>query len=137
MSGTEQKVAEVGGAKVTINPSDQPAAKPAAAVKDFTVTDALGRTIRLKKPGPLANLDFAKAAGSDRLNVLYLAEVAHLKFVAAIDDQPVATPSTEGELRALYQRLGDEGNECAMRGVAEHFAGVIVAEQQGQELKNS
>lgn len=134
MSGTEQKTAEIGGAKVTINPSEQAAAKPAA--KDFTVTDALGRTIRLKKPGPLANLDFAKAAGSDKLNVLYLAEVAHLKFVAAIDDQPVATPSTEGELRALYMRLGDEGNECAMRGVAEHFAGVAVAEQQGQELKN-
>ncbi|WP_287496911.1 hypothetical protein [Pandoraea sp. CB10b_02] len=136
MSGTEH-TAQVGGAKVTINPSDQPAAKPAASAKDFTVTDALGRIIRLKKPGPLANLDFAKAAGSDRLNVLYLAEVAHLKFVAAIDDQPVATPSTEGELRALYMRLGDEGNECAMRGVAEHFAGVAVTEQQGQELKNS
>lgn len=136
MSGTEH-TAQVGGAKVTINPSDQPAAKPAASAKDFTVTDALGRTIRLKKPGPLANLDFAKAAGSDKLNVLYLAEVAHLKFVAAIDDQPVATPSTEGELRALYMRLGDEGNECAMHGVAEHFAGVAVAEQQGQELKNS
>ncbi|HHW4682572.1 MAG TPA: hypothetical protein ACQGQI_05185 [Xylella sp.] len=136
MSGTAQKSAEIGGAKVTLHTSGQPAATPAASTKDFTVTDALGRTIRLKKPGPLANLDFAKAAGSDTLNVLYLAEVAHLKFVAAIDEQPVATPSTEGELRALYMLLGEEGNECAMRGVAEHFAGVAVAEQQRQELKN-
>jgi hypothetical protein len=135
MSGTEQKVAAVGGAKVTINPSELATAKPAA--KDVTVTDSLGRSIRLKKPNPLANLDFAKAAGSDKLNLLYLAEVVHLKFVAAIDDQAVATPSTEGELRALYQRLGEEGNEAAMRGVAEVFGGAAAAQGNEAELKNS
>lgn len=134
MSGTEQKTAEIGGAKVTINPSEQVVK---AASKDVTVTDSLGRVIRLKKPNPLANLDFAKAAGSEKLNVLYLAEVAHLKFVAAIDDQPVATPSTEGELRALYQRLGEEGNEAAMNGVATNFAGAAVAQNNEAELKNS
>jgi tetrahydromethanopterin S-methyltransferase subunit H len=132
MSGTEQKVAEVGGAKVTINPSEQIVK---AATKEASVTDSLGRVIRLKKPTPLANLDFAKAAGSDRLNVLYLAEVAHLKFVAAIDDQPVATPSTEGELRALYQRLGDEGNEAAVVGVSENFMGTAASDGERDEIK--
>lgn len=57
--------------------------------------------------------------------------------MAAIDDQPVATPSTEGELRALYQRLGEEGNEAAMQGVAENFAGAVVAQNNEAELKNS
>ncbi|WP_045736804.1 hypothetical protein [Xanthomonas sp. MUS 060] len=134
MSGTEKKSVEIGGAKVTINPSEQIVK---AASKDVTVTDSLGRTIRLKKPNPLANLDFAKAAGSERVNMLYLAEVAHLKFVAAIDDQPVATPSTEGELRALYLRLGDEGNEAAMNGIAANFVSAAVAQSSEDELKNS
>ncbi len=135
MPEIEQMTAAVGGATVTINPSNLPVSKPAP--KDLTVTDALGRAIRLKKPNPLANLDFAKAAGGDKLNLLYLAEVAHLKFVAAIDDQPVATPSTEGELRALYQRLGEEGNDAAMRGITEHFLGSAAAKGQEAELKNS
>jgi hypothetical protein len=111
--------------------------KQPAKAKEISVTDALGRVIRLKKPGPLANLDFAKAAGGRELNVLYLAEVMHLKFVAAIDDQPVVMPSTEGELRALYLRLGDEGNEVVMKGVADHFLSDSAANSQEAELKNS
>lgn len=117
---------------VTISPSEQLVKAAAAETK---VTDALGREITIRKPNPLANLDFAKAAGSDQLNVLYLAEVAHLKFVAAIDGEAVITPRTEIQLRALYQRLGDEGNEAAQRAVAETFG----ATQQDKELeiKNS
>lgn len=95
-----------------------------AAAKSVDVTDALGRVISLRKPSPLANLDFAKAAGSGNggeANQVYLAEVYHLKFVAAIDGIPVVTPGSEGELRALYAQLGDEGNEAAQRGVYENF----------------
>lgn len=95
-----------------------------AAAKSFDVTDELGRVITLKKPSPLANLDFAKAAGSGNggeANQFYIAEVFHLKFVAAIDGTPVVTPGSEGELRALYTQLGDEGNEAAQRGVYENF----------------
>lgn len=97
-----------------------------AAAKSVDVTDALGRVISLRKPSPLANLDFAKAAGSGsgnggEANQVYLAEVYHLKFVAAIDGNPVVTPGSEGELRALYAQLGDEGNEAAQRGVYENF----------------
>ncbi len=95
-----------------------------AAAKSVDVTDALGRVISLRKPSPLANLDFAKAAGSGNggeANQVYLAEVYHLKFVAAIDGNPVVTPGSEGELRALYAQLGDEGNEAAQRGVYEYF----------------
>jgi len=134
MSGTEQSTVAIGGARVTFNPSEQLIKSSALEV---TVTDTLGRHIRLKKPNPLANLDFAKAAGSETLNLLYLAEVAHLKFVAAIDEVPVATPSTESELRALYQRLGEEGNEAAQQGVAEHFTSVTVAQNIEADLKNS
>lgn len=127
----EQKTLAVGGATVTLSPSDKIIQ---AGNKTATVTDELGRVIVLKKPDPLSNLDFAKAAGSDRLNVLYLAEVAHLKYVASLDGAPVPTPGSEGELRALYLRLGDEGNAAAQKGVSE-----MLSEQQSEEgdLKNS
>jgi len=117
---------------VTLTPSAQIIK---ASAKEVVVDDALGRKITLRKPNPLANLDFAKAAGSSELNVLYLAEVAHLKFVAAIDGDSVPTPSTEPQLRALYQRLGDEGNEAAQRGVAANFSGQAPAVEA--EVKNS
>lgn len=134
MSNIEPKTTEVGGVKVTLKAPESPMNSPA---KESSVTDSLGRVIRLKKPRVLANLDFAKAAGGDRLNVLYLAEVAHLKYVAAIDDRPIATPSTEAELRALYEQLGDEGNEAAMHGAAQFLSGDAGAQAQEAELKNS
>lgn len=116
---------------VTITPSQQIIK---AAAKEVVVDDALGRKITLRKPNPLGNLDFAKAAGGSEINMLYLAEVAHLKFVSAIDGDPVLTPSTEAQLRALYQRLGEEGNEAAQRGVAASFIQTAAPEA---ELKNS
>lgn len=131
------KEMQTGGATVKIDttPSEQIVK---AAAKTFEVTDELGRTITLKKPSPLANLDFAKAAGSGsggEVNQVYLAEVYHLKFVAAIDGAPIITPGTEGELRALYSRMGDEGNEAAQAGVYKHF---MEADAAGQgALKNS
>ena len=123
--------------KVTIN-EDTPSTKlVAAAAKSVDVTDALGRTITLKKPNPLAKLDFAKAAGGPEVNQLYLAEVAHLQFVSAIDGEVVATPATDGELRALYARLGDEGNEAAQMGVFNHFMCTATREIAEEAVKNS
>lgn len=80
---------------VTITPIKPSEQLIKSAVKEVVVDDALGRKITLRKPGPLANLDFAKAAGGSELNMLYLAEVAHLKFVSAIDGEPVPTPASK------------------------------------------
>ena len=106
----------------------------AAGRKSFDVVDELGRVITLKKPAPLARLDFAKAAGAAQINQLYLAEVMHLPFVSAIDGAAVVTPGTDGELRALYARLGDEGNEAAQAGVIENFLSAPVNAED--EIKN-
>lgn len=127
-----ENVKKVGNVKVELKPSEQVVK---SAAKDFEVTDSLGRVITLKKPNPLANLDFAKAAGSDKLNVIYLSEVFHLKFVCAIDGSPVPCPSTEGELRALYQRLGDEGNVACQEGVAKLFGGQEASSSEAEEVK--
>ncbi len=123
--------------RVTINAADDsPAARlVAAACKPVDVADALGRKITLRKPAPLDRLDFAKAAGGAEINQLYLAEVMHLPYVAAIDGVAVATPASDGELRALYARLGDDGNDAAQSGVLEHFLPAPAAEAEAA-LKN-
>ncbi len=109
----------------------------AAANRAVEVVSAEGRAITLKKPAPLARLDFAKAAGGAEINQLYLAEVMHLPYVAAIDGVAVATPGNDGELRALYARLGDDGNDAAQLGVLEHFMPTPVADAEAEaELKN-
>lgn len=114
--------------KVTLTEAAEPAPSEttkrlASSRKSVDVTDDLGRVITLKKPNPLAKLDFTKAAGGPEVNQLYLVEVAHLQFISAIDGEPVVTPASDGELRALYARLGDEGNEAAQLGVFQHFMG--------------
>jgi hypothetical protein len=123
--------------RVTVNAADDsPAARlVAAASQPVDVVDAAGRTITLRKPAPLARLDFAKAAGGAEINQLYLAEVMHLPYVAAIDGAIVVTPASEGELRALYARLGDDGNEAAQLAVLEHFLPPPPAEAEAA-LKN-
>lgn len=120
--------------KIEILPSEQ-IVKAAAAPVD--VTDDQGRIITLRKPAPLANLDFAKAAGGAEINQLYLAEVAHLKYVGAIDGDIVPTPSTEPQLRALYVRLGESGNAAAQRGVFEHFFSQANGATAEEAVKNS
>ena len=105
-----------------------------ASAKEVSVTDALGRELVIRKPKPLANLDFKRALGPNHTNTLYLVEVSHLPYVASIDGVAVAVPTTDGELRALYARLGDEGNEAAQKAVIDTF----YSQQEGDgELKNS
>lgn len=135
----DDKELETGGVKVkvkaTASTEGTASAKFKATAAAIEVTDSLGRTIKVKKPSPLGNLDFAKAAGSDKINVLYLSEVSHLKYVCEIDGVQVLTPRTDGELRALYQRLGEDGNAAAMAAVIEHFYNAQSNEEE--ELKNS
>jgi len=122
-------------AKVTMRDGATPSEKIIkAAAATISVTDADGRVIVIGKPRPLDNLDFAKAAGGDKLNLIYLAEVAHLKFVRQIDGDTVSTPSNELQLRALYQRLGDNGNEAVQMAVAENF---MPKGMEESDLKNS
>ena len=116
---------------------DGPAAVVAAPIGKIVVTDALGRAIVIKKPKPLDALDFKIALGTNHTNTLYLVEVSHLPYVCEIDGEPVSVPRTERELRALYQRLGDEGNEAAQKAVIETFYSAAVRTAEDQAVKNS
>ena len=108
-------------------PSEAVIRKSSARIE---VVDSEGRRIGLRKPRPLETLDFTRAAGGERMNLLYLYEVAHLKYVADIDGDHVSVPATELQLRALYQRLGDEGNILVRLAAAEHFGGLQVEENR-------
>lgn len=106
-----------------------------SSAKEVEIIDELGRIIKLKKPSPLANLDFKKALGNNHQNVLYLVEVIPLAYVVSIDGDMVPTPSTNAEIRALYQRLDEEGNSAVQKAVAEAF--FEQPKEDEAELKNS
>lgn len=112
-------------------------AVPAAPPGKVVLTDSLGRAITIKKPKPLDALDFKIALGSNHTNTLYLVEVSHLPYVCDIDGDPVSVPRTERELRALYQRLGDEGNEAAQKAVIEAYFSEAVKAAEAETVKNS
>nr|DAF77209.1 MAG TPA: hypothetical protein [Caudoviricetes sp.] len=95
--------------QVTITPSEQIIKE---AAKEIKVTDARGREITLRKPGPLNKLRFFEAMGESSINPLWAGVVAQLMFVSAIDGEAVLTPSSKREIEALYQRLDEEGLEA-------------------------
>lgn len=121
--------------KLTID--ENASAQLLAAKKDYTVTDALGRVIGIRKPKALDSLDFKMALGNNHANTVWLVSVSHLPYVYDIDGEPVITPRTESELRHLYKKLDDEGNEAVQKFVIEHFFSDTAKAEEETELKNS
>lgn len=110
-----------GGTTVTIETPSAQIIK--AAAKTFEVTDELGRTIALKKPGVLAQYRLVEAMGNLAQNQAYMGMILPLIFITAIDGAPVATPGSKAEAEALIMRLDEEGIQAVMTAVQEHFAG--------------
>lgn len=110
-------------AKLTVNPSptEQVIAKASAEV---TVTDARGRTIRLKKPGVLAQYRLIEILGESAKNEVYVGMVLPLIYVCEIDGDQVAQPNTKREVDVLIQRLDEDGIAAVMNGVQSHFGSV-------------
>ena len=118
---------------VTIN--DTPSSQIiAAAIKEAETTDAAGRTIKLRKPGVLAQYRLIEAVGDSAKNEVYMAMVMPLLFVVNIDGEDVEPIARKSELEALIQRLGDDGVSCVMKSMSEHF-GAIDPEAQKEQLK--
>lgn len=109
-------------ARVTLTDGETPSAKlVAAAAKSVDVTDALGRTIVLRKPDVLAQFRMVEALGDSARNQVYMGMVLPLLFVASIDGEAVATPDTKAEVEALIKRLDEAGIQAVMEGVQAHF----------------
>ncbi|GGY07106.1 hypothetical protein [Paludibacterium paludis] len=114
-------------AKVTVKHSAAQAAAPAASLqarldRTVEVTDALGRTLTLKKPGVLDQLHLIETLGATAKNDMYLNIVVPILYVVAIDGDTVYKPASKRELEAIVQRLDEDGLQAVAKGVEEHFA---------------
>ncbi|MFO0906775.1 MAG: hypothetical protein U0835_00145 [Isosphaeraceae bacterium] len=106
-----------------------------AANQVETLQDARGRTIGVKKMGPLDRLKLFEVIGPENSkNEQYVGYAALAFLVASIDGDAVARPSSKLQLEALVQRLDDDG----MDAVAQHLYGQVATQQEGDEaaLKN-
>lgn len=110
--------------EITEAPEGAAAKIVAAAKAAVTVTDARGRAITLKKPGPWAQYELVEAAGDNATNKVWMGMVMPLIFVISIDGEPVVTPATKDEIKALVARLDEDGIDAVMNGAQEHFGSV-------------
>jgi riboflavin biosynthesis pyrimidine reductase len=109
--------------EAAITPSQQAVAK---AAKTVVVTDAGGRKITLKKPSVLAQYDLIEVLEETAKNETYVAMVLPLLYVTDTDGDAVIAPRTKLQIRALIQRLGEDGVNAVMIGVGANFGGADV-----------
>ena len=111
--------------KVTVHSGERPPVETPsqtvvrAANEIVPITDALGRTIGIKRLGPVQRLHMLKLIGGQNEHYMGMASLAFL--VESIDGTPIAKPVNELQLDGLIGRLGDEGIETVAAGVVEHF----------------
>lgn len=119
--------------KLTLTPSEQVVAKAAA---EITVTDTAGRTIKLKKPGVLAQFRLVEVMGETAKNQVYMGMVLPLIYVISIDGDPVFQPTSKLQVEALIQLLDEHGVDAVMEGVNANF-GAVDPEADKAALKKS
>ena len=107
-------------AKVTLNetPREEAIAK---AQSEFDISGSRGRTIKLKKPGVLAQYRLIEILGASAKNEVYMAMVLPLIYVTSIDGEVVHQPISKREVEALIQQLDEDGVEAVMVGVQANF----------------
>lgn len=82
----------------------------ADAVRTFTVSDASGRALLLRRPTALDTLRLFKAAGPELAqNDAWLAMAGLAFSVIEIAHVPVPAPTNEAQIEGIIDRLGDEG----------------------------
>ncbi len=104
----------------------------------ISVTDRLGRRLKVRRIGALARYDLLRLLGPDaagHADLIGLALVA--QSVCEIDSEPVAPLRTERELRALIQRLDDEGLDAASAAHEANFNSHSAGGAEGEALGES
>lgn len=108
--------------KVTLNESPTPSQQVVAkATAETVITDGRGRSIRLKKPGVLAQFRLIEVLGDTAKNEVYMAMVMPLLFVTEIDGETIFPPSRKSEVEALIQRLDEDGIGAVQATVMANF----------------
>lgn len=119
-------------AKLTVTESAAPVhvdQKP----KFTTIHDSLGRTIQLRKLGPLEQGRIVMSVGGEIAgNQTYMSGFAlPAAMVVFIDDQPFGLPNSNRQIEAVLQELGDEG----MEAINAHFEEKYKAAKAEAEAK--
>lgn len=134
--------------KLTVHDAETAAAPEGAAaglIRDATapedVTDARGRKLTIRKPGPLAQYRLVKNVGPEAAaNQTYMQMIQPLIYLAAIDGDPVHLPASDREVEALIQRLDDDGLTALMSWYMVHviqpMQDAIEAAKRDAEIKN-
>lgn len=113
--------------------SQTPAEQAVAhAAQEFTVTDEAGKTITIRRPGPLAQFRLMEAVGGT--NRGYINMCMPLIFVAAINGDGVSPLRTKAEVEALVTRLDEAGLVALSKAVEEHF-GEQTPEEDAETIK--
>jgi hypothetical protein len=100
------------------------------AATPITVKDSDGRALFLRRMGALDRLRLFKAVGAELAqNAPYLGMAMLASSVTAIDGIPVPAPTTEAQIEALIQRLGDAGLAAAASVLADQAASPGSADQ--------
>ena len=108
--------------KVTLNESPTPSQQIVAkAASETVITDGRGRSIRLKKPGALAQFRLIEVLGDTAKNEVYVSMVMPLIFVTEIDGEAIFPPTRKSEVEAMIQRLDEDGISAVQAAVMQNF----------------
>lgn len=111
------------------------------AVKPTVLTDAKGRKLTLRRLTVRDQAKMLRAIGSvnpqQAQNQPYVQLVECAFMVADIDGVPQPLPSTEAQIDAAFDRLGDEGAAAVMIHRADEINKVMEAAQAAVEAGGS
>ena len=104
--------------------------------KEVTTTDALGRTLVIKRPGWLKQSNFLRSLGKKALNdngeinSAYFNSISSIMFVKSVDGVPV-TLNNDVEIDRWINELDIEGKDAVEKCLVENF--ILSNEQEVKE----
>lgn len=99
----------------------KPNAPPSQAVKvEAMITTPAGQALKLRPPDILAQFALIEGLGKLASNDTYVKMSMPLLFIETLDGEKV-TVITQPQVKALLKRLGNDGYEALVNGMAEHF----------------
>ncbi len=121
-------------AKLTLGEPE--AMMTAATMAEVEVTDKLGRMIKMRDPGPLAQYHIVEVVGSERAkNEVWMGMVMPILFVTEIGGEPAFFPQSYGELEATITRLGHDGLTAVMTEFQKTWGGKEAVEKDRDAIK--
>ena len=106
--------------------SDSPSARiVAAAAKTTSITDSIGRVLKVRKLDTLGKFDLSGAIGAEGVsNPVQFGMAVCAACVTDIDGVPVPFPTSLKQIRAALANLGEEGLTAVGTALAE-LSGVV------------